>query len=98
MYGSCVAQFLKLFANQIECVPVSIATRALGGSVNHFSTPESVVRNRPRSTTSPIFVERAVMAPDIPKIDSDRHLNLGDAAWNFRDEVLPWLFIAIVSP
>ena len=44
--------------------------------VNHFS----------------IFVERAVMAPDIPKIDPDRHPNLGDAAWNFRDEVLRWLF------
>jgi hypothetical protein len=28
------------------------------------------------------------MAPDIPKIDPDRHANLGDAASNFRDEVL----------
>ena len=44
--------------------------------VNHFS----------------IFVERAVMAPDISKIDPDRHPNFGDAAWNFRDEVLPWPF------
>ena len=26
------------------------------------------------------------MAPDIPKIDPDRHPNLGDAAWNFSDE------------
>ena len=33
------------------------------------------------------------MAPDIPKTDPDRHSNLGDAAWNFRDdEVLRWLF------
>jgi hypothetical protein len=32
------------------------------------------------------------MAPDIPKIDPNRHPNLGDAAWNFRDEVLRWLF------
>jgi hypothetical protein len=32
------------------------------------------------------------MAPDIPKIDPDRHPNLGDAAWNFRDEVFQWLF------
>jgi hypothetical protein len=32
------------------------------------------------------------MAPDIPKIDPDRHPNLGDAAWNFRDEVFRWLF------
>ncbi|HMF63641.1 MAG TPA: hypothetical protein VK608_06085, partial [Edaphobacter sp.] len=44
--------------------------------VNHFS----------------IFVERAVMAPDIPKIDPDRHPNLGDAAWNFGDKVLRWFF------
>jgi hypothetical protein len=33
-----------------------------------------------------IFVERAVMAPDILKIDPDRHPNLGNAAWNFRDD------------
>ncbi len=32
------------------------------------------------------------MAPDIPKIDADRHPNLGVAAWNFRDEVFRWLF------
>ena len=32
------------------------------------------------------------MAPDIPKIDPDRHPNLGDAAWNFGDEVLRWSF------
>jgi hypothetical protein len=32
------------------------------------------------------------MAPDIPKIYPDRHPNLGDAAWNFRDEVFQWLF------
>ena len=32
------------------------------------------------------------MAPDSPKIDPDRHPNLGDAAWYFRDEVLRWLF------
>ena len=28
----------------------------------------------------PLFVERAVMTPDIPKIDPDRHLNLGPSA------------------
>ncbi len=44
--------------------------------VNHFS----------------IFVERAVMAPDIPKVDPDRHLDLRAAAWNFRDEVMRCLF------
>jgi hypothetical protein len=39
-----------------------------------------------------IFVERAVMAPDIPKVDSDRHPDPGDAAWYFRDEVLRRIF------
>jgi len=28
------------------------------------------------------------MAPDIAKVDADRHLNLGLPAWNFSDEVL----------
>jgi hypothetical protein len=31
------------------------------------------------------------MAPDIPKVDPDRHLDPAAAAWNFRDEVLRWL-------
>jgi hypothetical protein len=38
-----------LLIGSIECVPASIAIRALGKSVNHFSPPEGVVRNRPRS-------------------------------------------------
>ncbi len=38
-----------------------------------------------------IVVERAVMAPDIAKIDPDRPLDLGLPAWNFSDEVLRWL-------
>ncbi|HTF66068.1 MAG TPA: hypothetical protein VK638_25615 [Edaphobacter sp.] len=37
-----------------------------------------------------IFVELAVMAPDVTKIDPDRHLELGVPAWNFRDEALRW--------
>jgi hypothetical protein len=39
-----------------------------------------------------IFVERAVMAPDIPKVNPDRHPDPGTAAWYFRDEMLRWLF------
>jgi hypothetical protein len=31
------------------------------------------------------------MAPDIAKVDPDRHLDPGLPAWNFRDEVLRWL-------
>jgi hypothetical protein len=31
------------------------------------------------------------MAPNIPKVDPDRHLQLGLPACNFRNEVLRWL-------
>jgi Iron-containing alcohol dehydrogenase len=37
---------------------------------------------------SSIFVESAVMAPDISKIDTDRHPNPGMPVWNFRDKVI----------
>jgi len=40
----------------------------------------------------PVFVERAVMAPDIPKVDPDRHSDPGASAWYFRDEVLRGIF------
>jgi hypothetical protein len=33
------------------------------------------------------------MGPDISKVDTDRHLDLSRSAWNFRDEVLQWLFM-----
>jgi hypothetical protein len=39
-----------------------------------------------------IFVERAVMTPDIPKIDPDRHPDLGASACYFRDKVLRRIF------
>jgi hypothetical protein len=39
-----------------------------------------------------IFVERAVMAPDIPKIDPDRHPDPRASEWYFRDEVLRRIF------
>ena len=35
-----------------------------------------------------VLVERAVMAPDISKVDTDRHLDSGPSAWDFRNEVL----------
>jgi hypothetical protein len=35
-----------------------------------------------------VFVQGAVMAPDIPKINADRQLEPGLPAWNFRDEVM----------
>src|SRR6202035_5827153 len=39
-----------------------------------------------------VLVERAVMAPDISKVDTDRHLDPGPSAWNFRNEVLRRVF------
>jgi hypothetical protein len=39
-----------------------------------------------------ISVEGAVMAPNISKVDTDRPLNPGQSAWNFRDEVLRRVF------
>jgi len=39
-----------------------------------------------------IFVERAVMAPDIPQVDADRYPNLRASTGCFRDEVLRMLF------
>jgi hypothetical protein len=54
-------------------------------------------RGYPRSQAASIdhlsfFVEGAVMAPDISKRDTDRHLNPGPSAWDFRDEVLRRVF------
>jgi hypothetical protein len=40
-----------------------------------------------------VLVEGAVMAPDVPKVDADRDLNLSLSAWNFSDGVLRWLFM-----
>ena len=43
------------------------------------------------------LVERAVMTPDIAKIDPNRHLNPGAAPWYLREEILRRFFIRIVS-
>jgi hypothetical protein len=48
-----VFDILKLLADPDRLVPASIATRADGRSVNHFSMALGVVLKRPRSTTSP---------------------------------------------
>jgi hypothetical protein len=36
------------------------------------------------------------MAPDIAKVDTDRHLNPGLPAWDFSNEVLRWLLMGTV--
>src|SRR5271170_4702900 len=69
---------------QIECVPASIATRA-GGKIGKPLL--DCLGTGPEAATTDhltFLVERAVMAPDISKVDSDRHLNLGLSAWDFR--------------
>jgi hypothetical protein len=38
------------------------------------------------------------MAPNISKVDTDRHGNPRLSAWDFRDEVLRWLLHGIKSP
>ena len=42
-----------------------------------------------------LVVERTVMAPDIPKIDTDRQLNRGRPARDFCDEVCVVFFMGI---
>jgi hypothetical protein len=87
-----VAKFLKLFAgpNRVRSslhrnprwrhIGEPLLDGLRGGpeaaSINYFS----------------IFVELAVMTPDITKVDTDRHLNPRLPAWNFRDEVLRRFF------
>jgi hypothetical protein len=53
----------------MEWVPASIAIRTGGRSVKHCSTPVGVARNRFSVDHHAFFVERAVMTPDIAKID-----------------------------
>jgi hypothetical protein len=39
-----------------------------------------------------VFAERAVMAPDVAKVDANRHLDHGLSVWGFCEEVIPRLF------
>lgn len=60
-------------------------------------------RLRCGSETTPIdsvaiFVESAVMSPDISKVDADRHPATGPPAWNFCDKVMRHLFHGKQSP
>jgi hypothetical protein len=92
-----VAQFLKLFAD-----PDRVCSR-LHRDPHGRQVGKPPLDSRWAGTESTsinnfsVFVERAVMAPDIPKIDPDRHPDLGVSAWYFRNEVLLRLFHGIVS-
>jgi hypothetical protein len=87
-----MAKFLNLFADPDRVGP------CFHGYPYRFQVPKPLVyAGRVGSETTPvdnftIFVECAVMAPDIPKIDPDRRPDPGAPAWYFRDEVLRMLF------
>ena len=57
------------------------------GDPRWFNIPETLVDSgRVGSETTSVYdfavlVERAVMAPDVPKVDPDRHPGLGTSAW-----------------
>jgi hypothetical protein len=82
---------------------IKIVGPCLHGYPYRFQVPKPLVyAERVGSETTPvdnftIFVECAVMVPDIPKIDPDRRTDPGASAWYFRDELLRMLFICIVS-
>jgi hypothetical protein len=54
----------------MECVPASIAIRAGDRAVNHFSRALGGGAETSRIHSFAAFVEGAVMAPDITKIDA----------------------------
>jgi hypothetical protein len=86
-----VTQFLKLLAD-----PDRMASGSHGNS-NSFEIPKALVYSgRVGSEAASVydlavFVECAVMAPDVAKVDADRELNLGLSAWDFSDGVPRWL-------
>ena len=57
-------------------ISLPLGTGSEAAAIDHFS----------------FFVARAVVVPDISKVDTDRHLNPGLSAWDVCDEVLRWLF------
>jgi hypothetical protein len=87
-----MTQLLELFAD-----PDRVRSRLHHHSCRRHIGKPLLQSPRCSSETSSIdhfsfFVKRAVMAPDISKVDTDRHLDPSRSAWNFRDEVLRWLF------
>jgi hypothetical protein len=69
------------------------------GNPGSIQAPEALVHpGRVGSEPAPVYylavlVESAVMAPDVPEVDPDRHPDLGTSAW-FRYEVLRMSFHA----
>jgi hypothetical protein len=93
-----MAQFLQLFANPDRMRPSFHRDACVG----HIRQP-LLDRLRHGSEAAAIydftvFVESAVMAPDVSEVDADRRGNSGLSAWNFRDEVLRWLLQGIQLP
>jgi hypothetical protein len=87
-----MAQLLKLLAD-----PYRVCPRLHGDPHSRQVGKPLIDAGRVRSEPAPVdnftnFVERAVMAPDIPKVDADCYPNLRAGPWYFRDEVLRMLF------
>jgi hypothetical protein len=76
-----MAKLLDLLADPDRVGP------GLHGNSGSFQIPEALVHSgRVGSETASVyhlavFVERAVMAPDVPKVDPDRYPDLGTSAW-----------------
>ena len=82
-----MAKFLKLLAD-----PDRVRPRLHRHPSRGHNRKPSINALRRRSETTAIdhfavFVESAVMAPNIHEVDADRHGNPGLSAWNVRDEV-----------
>jgi hypothetical protein len=88
-----MAKVLELFAD-----PDRMGSGFHGNS-NSFEIPKALVYSgRVGSEAASVnhlavFVELAVMAPDVPKVDTDRYSNPGTSAW-VRDEALLMAFHA----
>src|ERR1700760_1978977 len=86
-----MAQFLQLLAD-----PDRVGSR-LHGHTRWRQVCEPLLHpfrsgSEAASTNDLSFlVKRAVVTPDIAKVDPDSHLDLALPAWDFRDEVLRWL-------
>jgi hypothetical protein len=87
-YDHLVAQLLQLFADPDRVRPSFHRDPHSGQIGKPLLDPRGTGAKPPSVNHFSIFVERAVMAPDIPKVDPDRHPDPGTAAWYFRDEVL----------
>jgi hypothetical protein len=86
--GSCVAGGISLLLGDTLCPQYPRRRQISKPLLDSFGTgSEAVAIDR-----FSFFVECAVMAPEISKVDTNRHLDPSWSVWTFRDELLRWLF------